>query len=119
MRNKGALVLMELLVMVLVFALASAWCLQAFLQADAISHRTQRLDEAVILAQNGAEQLKAEKGAPAVRQALAAEARSRGFDLRITPMDSGIPGLEQVQICIYDGDAPVYSLTTGWQEVVP
>ena len=39
MRSKAPLVLIEQMVMLLVFALASALCLQAFVKSDAISVR--------------------------------------------------------------------------------
>ena len=59
MRSKAPLVLMEQLVMVLVFALAAAVCLRLFVGAENIAQETARRDEAVIVAQNAAELLKA------------------------------------------------------------
>ena len=55
MRNKTSLMLIELLIMLLVFILAAALCLQAFLWADATSDRSAQRDRAVVAAQNGAE----------------------------------------------------------------
>ena len=49
MRSKASLQLMELLVMILVFALAAALCLQVFAKASEISQDTARYDQAVIL----------------------------------------------------------------------
>ena len=59
MKSKATLFLMEQLVMILVFALAAALCLGVFARADAMSRQLARRDEAVILARNAAELLKA------------------------------------------------------------
>ena len=58
MRSKAPLALMEQMVMLLVFALAAALCLQAFVQSDAISQRSEARDRAVELAQSVAEVVK-------------------------------------------------------------
>ena len=42
MRSKAPLLLMEQMVMLLVFALAAALCVQAFVKSDAISARGDR-----------------------------------------------------------------------------
>ena len=55
MRSKASLFLMEQLIMVLVFALAAALCLQVFVRAEEISLESARRDEAVIVARNAAE----------------------------------------------------------------
>ena len=55
MKNKTPLVLLELLVMVLVFALAAALCLQVFVRSDQIARETQARTQAVQVAQLGAE----------------------------------------------------------------
>ena len=55
MRSKAPLVLIEQMVMLLVFALASALCLQAFVKSDAISVRSEEKGRAAIAAQNAAE----------------------------------------------------------------
>ena len=59
MRSKSPLALMEQLVMVLVFALAAALCLRAFVLADQTSRHHADVDRAVLLCQNAAETLKA------------------------------------------------------------
>lgn len=55
MRRKAPLSLMELMVMIAVFALAAALCLQAFVKSDRISHRMEARDRAAILCQSAAE----------------------------------------------------------------
>lgn len=55
MRNKAPLALMELLIMLFVFALAAALCLQAFSLSNRISAKNEARDHAVVQAQNAAE----------------------------------------------------------------
>lgn len=58
MRSKAPLALMEQLVMVLVFALAAALCVQAFALSSRLSQRNEARDHALLQAQNAAETLK-------------------------------------------------------------
>lgn len=58
MKSKAPLVLMEQMVMLLVFALAAALCLQAFVKSDEISLRSQARSNAALAAQNIVEQLR-------------------------------------------------------------
>ena len=60
MKSKAPLVMMEQIVMVLVFALAAALCLQTFVLSGNISERTEEVNRAAIEAQNVAEELKSE-----------------------------------------------------------
>ena len=62
MKNKAPLALMEQLVMVLVFALAAAVCLQVFVMADRLSRSCQERDRAAMEVQNAAEMLKSHSG---------------------------------------------------------
>lgn len=55
MRHKTPLVLTELLIMLLVFAVAAGLCLQAFMWADQTSRSSAQEDMAIAAAQNGAE----------------------------------------------------------------
>lgn len=55
MRSKAPLLLMEQMVMLLVFALAAALCLQAFVKSDNLSRRSEARDRAVTLCQSAAE----------------------------------------------------------------
>lgn len=59
MKSKAPLVMMEQMVMILVFALAAALCLQAFVLSDNMSAEGRDRDRAVLLCQNTAEQWKA------------------------------------------------------------
>ena len=59
MKRKASLILMEQLVMVLVFAVAAALCVQVFVFSGQTSRRNEARDRAVLEAQNAAEALKA------------------------------------------------------------
>ena len=59
MKNKTPLILVEQLVMLLVFSLASALCIRAFALAERTSQWNADRDRAVFSAQNAAEVLKA------------------------------------------------------------
>ena len=110
MKNKTSLLLMEQLVMILVFALCAALCLQCFMAADRISRETGLRDEAVLLAQNTAESLKA--GAPIP------EAPDR-LTLFVEELPAETPGLKTATISVYNAETgdPLICFTTGWQEV--
>ena len=62
MRNKAPLALMEQLVMILVFALAAALCLQIFVFSSLMSREGALRDRAVTAVQNTAEVLKTGRG---------------------------------------------------------
>ena len=62
MKSRAPLALMEQTVMVLVFALAAALCLRAFVLADGISRRVEATDRAVLWAESAADTLKARNG---------------------------------------------------------
>ena len=49
MRSKAPLAMMEQMVMLLVFALAAALCLQAFVKSDQLSQQGEVRDRAVTL----------------------------------------------------------------------
>lgn len=115
MRSKASLLLMEQLVMLLVFALAAALCLQVFAKAEVISAETARKDQAVVLARNAAELLKATGGDIQAAQALGAD----GYRVDVTAQPETQPGLAQAEIQVFFGDELVFSLNTGWQEELP
>ena len=58
MKSKAPLTLMELMIMVLVFALSAALCLQVFITADRLSRESSARDQAVLTAENAAETVK-------------------------------------------------------------
>lgn len=113
MKNKTSLLLMEQLVMVLVFALAAALCLTAFVKADQISRETVRRDEAVLLAQNAAQVLKATSGD--VEQATAV-AEGTDYQLEIERIDAHNL-LGRAEIRVWQENELIFCLPVGWQEV--
>ncbi len=62
MKSKAPLVMMEQMVMILVFALAAALCLRAFVLSDSMSKESERRDRAVLLCENLAEDVKNSAG---------------------------------------------------------
>jgi Tfp pilus assembly protein PilX len=114
MKHKSSLLLMEQLIMVLVFALAAALCLQVFAKADRISLETTRQDRAMILAQNAAAVLKATEGNIEKAEAFSQD----GYQVDITKLP-GVSGLGCAQIQISYEGTPLFTLQTGWQEGAP
>lgn len=108
MKHKSALILMEQLVMILVFALGAAACLGIFAKAHAISEDTARRDQAVLLAQNTAERLKAGQPIPDAGE----------LTLTVTPTGSR-PNLASARIDVFYEDSLLFTLDTGWQEDSP
>lgn len=62
MKNKSSLTLMELVIMILVFAFTAAFCLMAFVWADQSSEAQVARDHAIVEVQNMAETLKYSHG---------------------------------------------------------
>lgn len=99
MRSKAPLALMEQMVMILVFALAAALCLQAFVQSDQQSRRMEARDRAVTLCQSAAEIIRSNGGnlEAALREVAETEPGQRdGFGFFI-PYD------ENWEVLVYDG----------------
>ena len=93
MRSRAPLALMEQLVMILVFALAAALCLQVFVFADRISARNEETDRAVLVCQNAAETLKA--GGPSAGGTSAALEAAGLTPLSQPPFDGFCHWVEQ------------------------
>ena len=55
MRSRSSLAMMEQIIMLLVFALAAALCLQAFVKSDQMSRNSEARDRAMVLCQSAAE----------------------------------------------------------------
>ena len=135
MRSKTPLALMEQVIMVLVFALAAALCLRAFIFADTLSRACEERDNAVMAAQTVAETLKLCRGdfAETERTAesilenvdviLCAEgtlpaADSGRLTIAVTPAESGADGLGCADLTALGSDGEtILTLTIAWQEV--
>lgn len=133
MKSKAPLLLMEQMVMLLVFALAAAICLQSFVLSDRLSRRGEARDRGVTLAQTAAETIRHQGGAP--ESALEQAAPSLGgryeagqltvtegegdetITLTAQAEESGIPGLSKAALLVEWEGETVFELTVAWQEV--
>lgn len=139
MKSKAPLMLIEQMIMLLVFALAAALCLQAFVKSQAISSRSEARDRAVIEAQNVAESLKSGSGGryaylipdggepvtvyydeawqpvvPALSHSAPDENAS--YYLSVVYTDSGLDTLSSADISVYTADGEsLFSLPVAWQ----
>ena len=95
MKSKAPLALMEQMVMLLVFALAAALCLQAFVQSDRLSRESEARAHAAVLCQwLGPSGTTAEiwRRRPPSLQSLTVPMPLRAFPLRsIIPRIGGFP----------------------------
>lgn len=145
MRSKAPLMLMEQMIMLLVFALASALCLQAFVKADVISKESEARDHAVLLCQSVAEQIK-ESGEKdrnpvgAVASRLNAADRTPNsfalfydkdwnridtvetatYMLSAVTLESDVPGMETAGVYVQKTDrgTNLFFLEVAWQGVI-
>lgn len=148
MKSKAPLLLMEQMVMLVVFALAAALCVQAFVRSDASSRRSEARDHAVVLCQNAAELI---RHTGDVGDALAQlhgqvyerdgvyhayydqdmnyvwsqpdcgmEAPQIAYRLEVTPVDTGVDGLgkARVEMTTTEDNSVVFALDVAWQEEV-
>ena len=125
MKSKSTLTLMELLIMLVVFAVAAALCLRTFAGAGQISKDAAALDRAVTEVQSAAETLKGCAGNYEKAAALWGGSwdgtcwtvEYESGSLRALPAESGNPLLEQAVITAVDPEgSPLYTLTVGWQK---
>ncbi len=136
MKNKTPLVLLELLVMLLVFSLAAALCLQVFVRSDQIARETEARTQAVQAAQLGAEVLQWAGGT--VDHALETAADQLGgrvaegvwtlpygpdwqpgedgpYRLEAQGEPAPLEGLCQAEVRVLEGEAVLFRLTVAWQ----
>ena len=136
MKSKAPLMLMEQLIMVLVFALAAAVCLQVFALSGRISRACEARDRAAVAAQNAAETLKGCGGdyAEAVQRlggrwdgtlwtmdydaAWKQTETDAAYQVCVRPAESGQALLGMAEITVLDMEGgEIFSLRTAWQEV--
>ena len=144
MKSKAPLAMMEQIVMLLVFALAAALCLQAFVKSDQLSKRSEDRDRAAVLCQNAAEAMRGNGSASEAAQAASERlgyhfdqgTLYQEFDGDWNPVDFGVyrldaggiptdvPGLQMAHVCVRTGynagqEAEVlFELDVAWQEEV-
>ena len=138
MKNKAPLALIELAVMILIFSLAAALCLQAFVWSDLTSSGLQERDSALLQAETTAEVVKACRGdfEKAAELLMNGEGSEEGliayFDaewygadeddyaycVEAVRSESGHPLLGQADVTVTDWEGEtVFGLTVCWQEV--
>lgn len=143
MRSKTPLALMEQVIMVLVFALAAALCLQVFVLSSQTSRRNEAVDRAVSVCQNAAEMLKASGGDMDHAQSAAMERMGGGLfqgawqvyydkDWNVLPDEkncayrlvaqgenSSVRGLSRAKVWVSEIDSgkELFFLNVAWQEV--
>jgi len=137
MRSRAPLALMEQLIMVLVFALAAAVCIQAFVLADRRSALSDARDHAVVISQSMAEIYKNCRGDAArasqvyggvaekqdwvtywsARWEPADGAEDAAYQIRVAPDPrSAQPGLGRATLSASGSDGLSYTLDLAWQE---
>lgn len=138
MKSKAPLSLMEQLIMLLVFSLAAALCLQVFVWSSQMSRRCDARNQAELRIQNAAEILKASRGDLSQCEAvLGGSVRDEGWEiyydakwketsseqsvyqLAIRPITSDLPLLGSAQIyAIRESDDILSAVTVSWQEAI-
>lgn len=125
MRNKAFSPLVELIFMIAVFSIVAAVCISGFSLSHQISRQTQQTDEAVILAQNLAEQFKC--GHIAMEDALTfhydnqlqlTEGTDATYAVTATAIPTDFPHLQGAKIDVFHADQILFSLTVHWQKEV-
>lgn len=133
MKSKAPLVMMEQMVMILVFALAAALCLQAFVLSDSLSEKARQRDMAVLLCENAAEaqQFAAKTDNPLVDRKYPAGEGVYYFDeegnespepsfytVELTRLPERLPCLGEGRVTVKNPEGEeLYSLEFAWQEV--
>ena len=120
MKHKTPLVLMEMVIMVLVFALASAICLRMFAASEQLSRKNEAVSHAVLLAENAAEELKAARGEWNADSGQIAYG-DWTYRLEISEEETGVNGLGSGRIRIFGHEDRkkeelLYELAVAWQE---
>ena len=136
MKSKAPLSLMEQLIMLLVFALAAALCLQVFVLSGRVSRSCETKSNAVAAVQSAAEITKACKGdTEQLEQFLGGSdiagtwqlgynknweqtAPSQAYYLvNIKPVPTENPVLGSAEVSAHSPDGTLFSVTVSWQEV--
>lgn len=124
-RSKAPLALMEQIIMILVFALAAAVCLQAFVYSNNLSVKGERENNAVSHAQEVAEYCKMYSGnLDEVQEELAGERTQDGLRVFyeedqmtvVLAVKEQTDWLAKARVCVLDhNEQEIYSLNTAWQ----
>lgn len=136
MKNKAPLSLIEQLIMILVFALTAAFCLQGFTLANRISRHQEAQAKAVVITQNAAELLKYTSGNFSQSASilggsvngdvwivpydaswqLISSSPEAVYLLKVTCLNTDDPFLGTAQIQVLCEEEVIFEITTAWQE---
>ena len=124
MKSRTSLVLIELVLMLLIFSLAAALCLQAFAWGETTSLEELQKDQALHQLQNAAEILKATRGEGPeeifFNENWTQVQTEPAYILRQFPLESDVPGLGIARLEMTKADGTLLAeLTVSWQEVSP
>ena len=118
MKDKATLTLMELLIMVLVFSLAAALCLKAFVWSTQKTKENRVIAQAAVIAQTAAEELKAagraEKGSVTYDENWQ-PSEGGCYVLKTEPFSGNLLGGAEVTVEDRAG-SELFRLTVRWQE---
>lgn len=121
MKNKAALTLMELSVMVLVLAICGGLCLSAFAWADTASREDASRQEALLTLQNAAEALKHTEGdvqkAAEIFGTWEDGWKAEGFEIIAERIPTDLAFLGSARLEVWLDGTSLGSLTVCWQEV--
>ena len=116
MKSKAPLALIELVIMILIFALAAGLCLKAFFWSHQQSEQIALRDEAALAVQNAAELIKSSKGDMTVIESLKT-ADTNGFALQTEVLDVNTAGLGSALITAATSEGKeIFALQVFWQE---
>lgn len=135
MRSRASLVIIEQVVMLLVFALAAALCLKAFVWADTESANIMAQDKALLQAQSAAEVLKSSCGDMSGAAEIMGGSVEGGcwtikydekwqqtvsegdYILVVSPAEESLQYMSAAEVCVYENESLLTSLKIAWQEV--
>lgn len=144
MRRRNTATLVEMMVMLAVFALCAALCTQAFVRAEEISRRAEARDRGVTLCQSVAEVIRHNGGDPEAaltevcggasdagegwavyydeNWALLPEAGEAGYTLQVTELTTGRPTLGKAKVeafTLRGGEMDsLFFIEVSWQKEV-
>ncbi len=123
MRDRTFLVLMEQLIMIVVFAVSSAVCLNIFVYSWQISRKSEAKYEAAFIAQSIAEDIKATDGTMlftwderngAFYKEYSEEGRRYTAEIMA---DEDAEGFNKAEIKVIFEQEEIFSIPVAWQEV--
>ena len=118
MKDKATLTLMELLVMVLVFSLAAALCLKAFVWSTQKTKENKIVAQAAVMAQSAAEEMKAARTAKTENLTYDENwqpAENGCYILKTEPFSGSLLGGAEITVEDRTGNV-MFRLTVRWQE---